>query len=77
MSQLVTDAGKKVKFGYDWTGGSVTSLRYNIMLGGNFGLNFSQAADSDFIHMNFHNHLVLMKLGLVLRLIFQHLTILD
>ena len=26
MSQLVKSAGKKAKFVYDWTGGSVTSL---------------------------------------------------
>ena len=41
MLQLVTDAGKKLKFGYNWTGGSVTSLQHNSMLGGSFELNFS------------------------------------
>ena len=51
MLQLVIDAGKKAKFGYDCTGGPVTSLRYNGMLGGNFGLNFSQADYSGFMNM--------------------------
>ena len=34
-------------------GGSVTSLLYNSMLGGNFELIFSQAADSGFMNKNF------------------------
>ena len=53
MSQLVTKPGKKARFGCDWTGGSVISLRYNGMLGGNFGLNFYQVDYSGFINMNF------------------------
>ena len=36
---------KRAKFGYDWTVVSITSLWYNGMLGGNFGLKFSQPAD--------------------------------
>ena len=53
MSQLVKNDSKKVKFVYDCTGGSVTSIRYNGMLDGNFRINFSHAADSSFVNMNF------------------------
>ena len=71
-SQLVKKTGKKEKFGYNCTVGSVTSLRYHGTLGGNFGSKFSQAADSIFMNMNFRKHIVLMKLGPVSRLILQH-----